>query len=300
MEAIRASIENLATKTENLVTKTDDLATKTGYLATKTENLVTKTDDLATKTDDLATKTCVVLRAAAQITFQNFNAYDTMTQTSAGLKKGNEEKLRKEYFDHCGITSDEGDAKANGKAHALCLLTKRNGKLKLAHILPASTHKRIRDVLQITDEDIWSFRNVLLLSENTEKAFDRNQLSFVPHPLLLNQYVLKFWDESVKKEEIWNGAKQLNVENDNLIGFYEGLPLNLRMENGVHLVPFKRCLSYQNFICFFKSKLSTHFVPDDFSSVLGEPNGWKIQRDDFLLMRADLDKDIVSETAEDD
>lgn len=223
-----------------------------------------------------------------------------MTQTSAGPKKVQQEKLSKEYFDHCGITTAEGDVETNVKATALCLLTKRNGKLKLAHLLPASTHQRIRDMLQITDEDIWSFRNVLLLSENTEKAFDRNQLSFVPHPLLLNQYVVKVWDESVKTEKIWNGAKQLNVENDNLIGFYEGLPLNLLMENGVQLIPFKRCLSYHNFICFYTSKLSTHFLPDDFSSVLSEPNGWKIQRDDYLIMRAGLDRDIVSETAEDD
>jgi hypothetical protein len=70
------------------------------------------------------------------------------------------------------------------------------------------------------------------------------------------------------------------------------------MKNGVKLVPFKRCLSYQNFICFYRSREVEQ--PKNFSSELESPDEWESQRDNLMKMRNTLDKDILSETADSD
>jgi HNH endonuclease len=248
------------------------------------------------KINDFGEKTDLVLRTTAHIVFREFNAYDKMTQTSAGNNDEKQRELRTAFYDHCGITDGPNDVE---RAQAVCLLTGRAGKLKLAHILPASADEDIKRTLQISDIDLWSFRNVLLLAVNIEMAFDRNKLSFVPNPLRENTYVLKIWDDSVKNTLIWDGAEISKEEDDNTIGYYEDKPLNLLKGNGDYLMPFKRCLSYQNFICYFISNHSEIEVPDDFASALGYPDGWKTKRNDLILMRATLDKAILSEASED-
>ena len=248
----------------------------------------------------LAARTEVALRAICSISFRDFNAYDQMTATSKGNKKDLQVNLRFKYFNHCGITMERSTAEEDGKVIAFCVLTGRigsSGNLKLAHIVPASISQDIKAALQLQDSDIWGFRNVLLLSWNIERAFDRCQLSFVPHPLLQNTYSMKIWDVNVKDTLIWDEAEVSETgEKDNTIGFYENKYLNLEMKNGITLVPFKRCLSYHNFICFYKSTVVEQ--PTDFSSELGNPDRWAMKRIDLMSMRSSLDNDIHRETAE--
>ena len=252
--------------------------------------------DLAEKTKVLAEKTDTALCAFRDICFRDFNAYDQMTATSLGIKKDLQWKLRKDYFDHCNITLDRSTA---GEEIAACVLTGKAGSgknLKVAHLLPASTSQEIRRALLLTPEDIWGFRNVLLLSFNIERAFDTCQISFVPHPLRENYYYMKVWNDKVRDVLIWDGAEVSEAgTKDNTIGHYENHLLNLEMRSGVTLFPFKRCLSYQNFICFYKSRVREE--PVDFSSEL-DPNEWAIKRRDLMMMRASLEKDILSESAE--
>ena len=257
-------------------------------------------------------RTEVALRATAQLTLGRFNAYAIMTQTSAGAHKPKQEKLRINYYEHCGITNNLEEAvaskealaactltglglekaKADKKEQAVCVLTGRSGSLKLAHLLPASANTEVKRTLAIQDVDIWSFRNVLLLAWNIEFWYDRTKLSFVPHPLYEGCYVMKIWDDSIRNILIWEGAQPSTVANDNTIGYYENRLLNLEMKNGIRLDPFKRCLSYQNFICFTESSLRGKKAPKDFGSDLGDPDD---VRDDFMTMRKSLEKDIESE-----
>lgn len=257
------------------------------------------TEALAATTAALAARTDVALRAICSISFRDFNAYDQMTATSASIKKDSQKKLRTEYFEHCGITMNRDTAKADGKVIAFCVLTGRADSarnLKLAHLVPAATKQDIKTALQLQHEDIWGFRNVLLLSWNIERAFDKCQISFVPNPLHENSYSMKIWDDIVRDTPIWDGAEVLVAgTKDNTIGYYEDKYLNLNMENGITLVPFKRCLSYQNFICFYKSAVVEQ--PNDFSSELGNPDGWAIQRNNLMSMRFTLERDILLESA---
>jgi hypothetical protein len=105
------------------------------------------------------------------------------------------------------------------KKQAVCAVTGRVCKLKLAHLVPASVSDEIMNTLHLRDEDVWGYRNVILMSYNIEVAFDRCKLSFQPHPLLTNHYHMKIWDENVRETLISEGARALNDPYDNRIGF---------------------------------------------------------------------------------
>jgi hypothetical protein len=154
-----------------------------------------------------------------------------------------------------------------------------------------SAKNYVKGMLAIADECIWSFRNVLLLAWNTEDCFDRTKLSFVPNALYEGCYFMKIWDDSIRSALIWDDAKVTIEENDNTIGYYENRPLNLKMKNGTQLEPFKRCLSYQHYCCFIKSKLQGE-APGDFGS---DPGGQNVHRNDIMILRKSLQKDIKAE-----
>lgn len=256
---------------------------------------------IAKELSPLAANINVALRALAALSFRNFNAYDLMTQTSAGNNKEKQIALRSKYFEHFGLTMNPNDTSDPKKQIAVCVLTGRTGganTLKLAHLVPASAKPDIKETLQLQEEDIWGFRNVLLLSWNIERAFDRCELSFVPHPLREKCYYMKIWKESAKRTLIWDDATASKGTEDNTIGYYENRFLNLTMHNGKTLDPFRRCLAYQNFICFYTSTLTDLEQPNDFSSELGNPDGWKIKRNDLMAMRSTLDR-VISSEAED-
>ena len=142
------------------------------------------------------------------------------------------------------------------------LVTSLSLKLFSFRTRPQVLPQEIRGALLFTPEDIWSFRNVHLLSFNIERAFDTCQISFVPHPLRENSYYMKVWNDKVRDVLIWDEAEVSEAgTKDNTIGHYENHLLNLEMRSGG--------LSYQNFICFYKSPVREEAV--DFSSEL-DPN----------------------------
>jgi hypothetical protein len=122
-----------------------------------------------------------------------------------------------------------------------------DNQIKLAHILPRSTKAKVYRKLGMRKDDINGIRNLLLLSKNVEEAFDSMRISFVPrvNEALCREYVMHVWDDSVCEEAIHDGASTN-------IGDYLKVPLTLRMnETQIH-EPFRRCLSYHAFMCFWK------------------------------------------------
>lgn len=244
----------------------------------------------------------VALRTTAELSIRNFDAYYNMTQTSAGDNKPKQESIRMKYYNFCRITNTPGISSSsnnNENTQARCVLTGRSGKLKLAHLVPASANEDIRNCLKLSNDDdgIWNLRNVLLLSFDIEKAFDRKKLSFEPHPLEQNTYTLKIWDSSVRDELIWEGAEVEKVAGDNTIGFYEGHSLQLHMPSGVTLTPFKRCLSYQHFMCYLTSKERSILEPPELSSDIGAQ--WPAKRNELLVLKRSLEKAILEEEDDD-
>jgi hypothetical protein len=141
------------------------------------------------------------------------------------------------------------------------------GKSTLAHILPHSAQQNssVMELLQLTNEDLNSDRNLLLLANNIEYYFDRLKLSFVPHlgAGMKLQWILKIWDDSIRDKPLADGA-------DEPIGSCEGKPLILHED---HIV-YKRCLSYQAFWAAAKhlgGTFTEESIPYDFSS-LDEPH----------------------------
>lgn len=105
---------------------------------------------------------------------------------------------------------------------------------------------------------------------------------------------MKVWDATVRNELIWDDAKVRMSEGDNTIGYYEGAELQLALRNGMTLDPFKRALSYQEFLCIAYSHLPSTQCPQDFSSEIGDE--WLQKRSDLLVLRSSLEKDIELET----
>jgi hypothetical protein len=236
---------------------------------------------------------------SASLALRAFDAFSNMTETSAGKNKPKQEEIRKRYYDSCGLSNDPNK---EGATLNFCVLTGRNGEgrkntLKLAHLVPASANVDVLNTLKLSNDKngVWSLRNVLLLSWNIEFYYDRKKLSFVPHPLLENTYILKLWDKDVRNELIYEDAVDRVEEGDSKIGYYEGRCLQLTMPNGVILIPFKRCLSYQMFVSFASTNLLTDRAPTDFGS---DNDDWLSKRTDLLMARKSLEKVIDTEAEE--
>ena len=247
----------------------------------------------------LTAQISVALRLLAASAFKSFDAYDTMTQTSRGRNQSRQIDLRGDFYDRHHISDspvlvqDNGEPVENPRQQAVCAVTGRRGRLKLAHLVPASVSQEIMETLHLRYEDVWGFQNVILMGHNIEDAYDRCKLSFQRHPLHDHHYYMKIWDDSVRETLIWDGAKAINDPNDNRIGFYENRTFNLSLFNS-----FRRCLSYHNFVCFYKSNLRNEYVPPDYASLVGDPDSWTIKRDDLMQLRSDLDRDILVEIAD--
>ena len=262
------------------------------------EELVSFRQQIEQQNRRIEQKLDVSLRASFMLSLRSFDAYENMTQTSAGKNSAKQIEIKTRYYNYCGISTAPDET--NMMQRDFCVLTGRSGKLKLAHLVPASASEDIRKTLQLSNDHngIWSIRNVLLLCWNIEQAFDRKKLSFVQNPLRSDLYTMTIWDDDIRSELIWDGAKVESEASDNTIGFYDGRPLILQMKNGVKLEPFKRCLSYQHFLCILYSRLRTGDPPTDFASEIGDK--WICKRSDLLVLRASLDKQVMTEVEEEE
>lgn len=114
------------------------------------------------KIDITQRKIDITQRTTFEFALRSFDAYGNMTQTSGGNKKPLQEKIRKDYFEFCGIcnTNDPHD---ESKTLACCVLTGRTGEgrqktLKLAHLVPASTSRDILRTIRLSNDEngVWS------------------------------------------------------------------------------------------------------------------------------------------------
>lgn len=160
-----------------------------------------------------------------------FDAYEAMSQSS-GVKL-DEEILRKKY-----IKFHKDAAIGAGKdRQVFCSVSgyQPNDNVKLAHICPKSSNPDIRKLLGLSEKDVkTNFRNVILLSWNIERCFDRKLLSFVQKDPLHDTLIMKIWDEEIKNMPIFDGSPQK-------IGDFEGQPLTFLKRQKT----YRRCFAYQ-------------------------------------------------------
>lgn len=167
-----------------------------------------------------------------------------------------------------------------------CMLSREDGdgdEVVVAHIVSASSSVRILNLIRMTEADVNSLRNGLLLAKNFEVAFNRLQLSFVKsNPLSQNLY-LQIWDDSCRNEPIYDGSTRT-------IGDFEGEVLNL----GSHR-PFRRALSFQAYQAFLQSKDISKFEE------LSEDGSEKVTKyfEQQMLMKDSVLRDIQEELEDD-
>jgi hypothetical protein len=183
-----------------------------------------------------------------------------------------------------------GYSKKKRKIGYPCMVTKISGDgecVVAAHIAPARSRVKYLRNIGLTEEDVNSSRNGLLLSKNIEIAFDRLQLSFIRGPvadltgLPRDGFTMKIWDDDCRDTFIWNGSKKR-------IGEYDGKQLLLGSHN-----PLKRVLSYQAYTAFlhFRHVLNvTVSEPSEFGSD-NASNYYKNRK----LMKDNLLRDVIEE-----
>ena len=183
-----------------------------------------------------------------------------------------------------------GFSKKKRKIGYPCMVTEISGDgecVVAAHIAPAHSRVKYLRNIGLTEEDVNSSRNGLLLSKNIEIAFNRLQLSFIRGPIAdltglpRDGFTMKIWDDDCRNTFIWNGSKKR-------IGEYDGKQLLLGTHN-----PLKQVLSYQAYTAFlhFRHVLNvTVSEPSEFGSD-NASNYYKNRK----LMKDNLLRDVIEE-----
>lgn len=191
-------------------------------------------------------------RNVSKVSFVNECPWAAMSNTTAGTAGD----VRKKFLTYGGYPRD---------GLLVCALTGQptpRDRVKVAHILPRSTKSDVLGRMSITDVN--DNRNLLLLSDNIEKAFDAMRVSFVRDESspIVYRLQLRVWDASVREVPVYAGAQMT-------IGACEGNVLNLRLPSGDVHDAFKRCLSFHTLMCFVKHNVLSGTAaeePRDFDS----------------------------------
>jgi hypothetical protein len=164
--------------------------------------------------------------------------------------------------------------------------------LKLAHILPRSTKAHILRSLGLGVQDVDDLRNMLVLCNGLEEAFDRQFISFVPNTNpFQGGFQVKFWKDEFKNFPLHKGSERT-------IGEYDRMPLNLSVNGNEHVI-FRRALSYQAFMCYVKwknEKVPGLILPTD-CDVSEYVGAYRETKANYLKQ---LETDIKSEIEQDD
>jgi hypothetical protein len=176
----------------------------------------------------------LLMTSTFEVVLRDHNAYDLMSETGATSAK----IAKDNYMDHFSLNDN----------NVKCALTGLRGKITMAHILPRRTKNFIRKNLCLAQTDMDSHRNLVFLCANIEKAFDAMKISFVPQDVLHDALIMKIWDESVRRDPIFDGSTKK-------IGEFEHRALNFSVVGSDSMTreyaPFRRCFAYQALMCFF-------------------------------------------------
>lgn len=225
-----------------------------------------------------------ILSAGKKNQYQSMNPWEEMSNTTDGTASG----LRSKFLSFYQLN-------IKGASSLHCMFTQKatpDEKLKLAHILPRSTKANTFRSLGLESSDINCFRNFLLLSENVEEAFDALRISFVQNPAnpLHHDYILHVWDDRVLEEFVFKGSTE-KIKN------FAGNSLSLLFPNGQMHNPFRRCLSFQAWMSFWKwSREGKHGLsePEDFDDSLYDNHDvFKADREKYLSqLRSDISHEL--------
>jgi len=229
------------------------------------------------------------LSLSVEANFKLYNPWENLSKKSGSQTERLVNVQRQNFLEFYGLVESTN----------FCMLTGRNAKLKLAHLLPVNVKYVIVKALSMEGK-INDFRNNLLLSENVEEAYDAQRISFVPSENILhsNEFVMKIWDENVLNEYIYRN----NTSSNALISDFVNIPLKLSMPNGEIHEPFKRCLAFHNFMCFMKWSLYHGELKqniEDFA-IGSEHSGTWLQERKFYLDRLNKRLSEDTENVDDD
>eukprot|EP01035_Chromulina_nebulosa_P031916 gene31916-42577_t len=167
------------------------------------------------------------------------------SKTSASEHKTERgDHFREDLLRHLGYCLNNSSSNRNAAVVLTCMASGEASSgmdnIRAAHIIPAKSDHLDIAKLNLTEKDIDSVRNGLLLSKNIERAFYAYEISFVKQPLT-QLLTMQFWNP----HSAWK-AKTLFASSSRTIGEFEGRVLDLKFKDrdGSH-VPFLRGLAYQ-------------------------------------------------------
>jgi len=236
LEGLEEKLEGLEGKFEGVEEKLEGLEGKFEGVEEKLEGVEEKLEGLEEKLEGLEEKQNLIFAYSVESNFNTQNPWQNLSVKSGSRVSGRVNQLRQDFFAHYKLTPE----------NAFCMVTGNNGKLRLAHLLPINVKKSISKSLSM-ENNINNFRNCLLLSENIEKAYDDQKISFVPYDVLHpSSFKMKVWDNSVLEQTVFFDSKGPKISE------FLHRKLHLNMPNGLRHEPYKRCLAYHDFMCFMK------------------------------------------------
>lgn len=117
-----------------------------------------------------------------------------------------------------------------------------NEEIQAAHIAPAKSKIKLLASIGLTQDDVNSVKNGLMLAFGIHNEFDNLRISFVKSNPLSETLYMKIWDDTCRNTLLFEGSQRT-------VGEFDGAMLNL----GTHQ-PFKRALSCQAYMAFLKFK----------------------------------------------
>ena len=121
------------------------------------------------------------------------NPWDKMTQSTHSRDN---ESFRLNYIKEFGFDAD----------NITCACSGLKVEVTMTHLLPRSTGKSIYEIHGLTSDEMKSIRNLLILATNIEKAYDRQQISFIKKSIQKDDLVLKIWYRTIANTTISAGS----------------------------------------------------------------------------------------------
>jgi hypothetical protein len=151
------------------------------------------------------------------ISLVNMNPW-TFVRSQTGRDSNLKDQLMTTYFP--GLKLPETTARRCQATGLVGIRIGSDHQIRAAHIVPISCPAPMAMAAGVPADEVDTPRNALLLGSNIERAFDKLQLSFVPsNPFDSATLVLKIWDDSIRKTDVFPGAGRT-------IGEFDGKPLD--------------------------------------------------------------------------
>ena len=229
-------LEQLATTLSGVGERQEQLATSLSGVGERQEQLATTLSGVGERQEQLATTLSHVQSTVSGLLGRQMDPWDSISHsTTDTMREIFKKDLEREY----------GPAK--------CMVTgvQVENKVVAAHIWPASACDSIRlGTLNLTTDDIMTWRNGIFLLKELERSFDRKRVGFV-YISSTDKFIFRVFDGTLLNTTV-SGASVVEGRNRTKLTYKQLEGRNLVVPNDK--MPYRRLLIWHYAACQAKAK----------------------------------------------